>query len=62
MPMARISALKPSRDVITPINLIQDCAMLTHWRLSTVEVPEELGFQADTIVKAITDLPALLRG
>ena len=26
------------------------------------EVPEELGFQADTTVKAITDLPALLRG
>jgi hypothetical protein len=26
------------------------------------EVPEELGFQVDTTVKAITDLPALLRG
>jgi 2-haloacid dehalogenase len=29
---------------------------------STVEVPEELGFQVDTIVKAITDLAPLLRG
>ena len=29
---------------------------------TTAEVPEELGFQVDTTVKAITDLPALLRG
>ena len=35
----------------------------TFWiQRSTVEVPEELGFQADTIVKAITDLTPLLRG
>jgi 2-haloacid dehalogenase len=35
----------------------------TFWiQRSTVEVPEELGFQADTIVKAITDLAPLLRG
>jgi hypothetical protein len=34
----------------------------TFWiQRSTVEVPEELGFQADTIVNAITDLPPLLR-
>ena len=35
----------------------------TFWIQRTVaEVPEELGFQVDTTVKAITDLPALLRG
>jgi len=35
----------------------------TFWiQRSTAEVPEELGFQVDTTVKAITDLPALLRG
>jgi 2-haloacid dehalogenase len=35
----------------------------TFWiQRSTVEVPEELGFQVDTIVKAITDLAPLLRG
>jgi len=35
----------------------------TFWiQRSTAEVPEELGFQADTIVKAITDLAPLLRG
>ncbi|WP_334419685.1 MULTISPECIES: haloacid dehalogenase type II [unclassified Bradyrhizobium] len=34
----------------------------TFWiQRSTVEVPEELGFQVDTIVKAITDLAPLLR-
>jgi 2-haloacid dehalogenase len=35
----------------------------TFWiQRSAAEVPEELGFQVDTTVKAITDLPALLRG
>ncbi len=35
----------------------------TFWiQRSTVEVPEELGFQVDTIVKAITELAPLLRG
>ena len=35
----------------------------TFWiQRSTAEVPEELGFQVDTTVKAITDLPALLCG
>ena len=35
----------------------------TFWiQRSTTEVPEELGFQVDTTVKAITDLPKLLRG
>ena len=35
----------------------------TFWiQRSTTEVPEELGFQVDTTVKAITDLPELLRG
>jgi len=35
----------------------------TFWiQRSTAEVPEELGFQVDTIVKAITDLAPLLRG
>jgi 2-haloacid dehalogenase len=34
----------------------------TFWiQRSTAEVPEELGFQVDTTVKAITDLPGLLR-
>jgi 2-haloacid dehalogenase len=35
----------------------------TFWiQRSAAEVPEELGFEVDTTVKAITDLPALLRG
>ena len=35
----------------------------TFWiQRSAAEVPEELGFQVDMTVKAITDLPALLRG
>ena len=35
----------------------------TFWiQRSTAEVPEELGFQVDTTVKAITDLAPLLRG
>ncbi|XIA65714.1 haloacid dehalogenase type II [Bradyrhizobium sp. TZ2] len=35
----------------------------TFWiQRSTVEVPEELGFQVDTTVKAITELAPLLRG
>ena len=35
----------------------------TFWiQRSTAEVPEELGFKVDTTVKAITELPALLRG
>jgi 2-haloacid dehalogenase len=35
----------------------------TFWiQRSAAEVPEELGFQVDATVKAITDLPALLRG
>ena len=35
----------------------------TFWiQRTAAEVPEELGFQVDTTVKAITDLPALLRG
>ncbi len=35
----------------------------TFWiQRSTTEVPEELGFQVDTTVKAITDLAPLLRG
>ena len=29
---------------------------------SAAEVPEELGFQASAVVKAITDLTPLLRG
>ena len=35
----------------------------TFWiQRSAAEVPEELGFKADTTVKAITDLAPLLRG
>jgi len=35
----------------------------TFWiQRSAAEVPEELGFQVDATVKAITDLPAVLRG
>jgi 2-haloacid dehalogenase len=35
----------------------------TFWiQRTAAEVPEELGFQVDTTVKAITDLPALQRG
>ena len=35
----------------------------TFWiQRSAAEVPEELGFQVDTTVKAITELPAVLRG
>jgi 2-haloacid dehalogenase len=35
----------------------------TFWiQRSAAEVPEELGFKADTIVKALTDLAPLLRG
>jgi 2-haloacid dehalogenase len=35
----------------------------TFWiQRTTAETPEELGFQVDVTVKAITDLPALLRG
>jgi 2-haloacid dehalogenase len=35
----------------------------TFWiQRSAAEVPEELGFQVDTTVKAITELPSLLRG
>ncbi len=35
----------------------------TFWiQRSAAEVPEELGFQVDTIVKALTDLAPLLRG
>ena len=35
----------------------------TFWiQRSVAEVPEELGFQADTVVKALTDLAPLLRG
>lgn len=35
----------------------------TFWiQRTTAEVPEELGFQVDVTVKAITDLPELLRG
>src|SRR5437667_10579846 len=35
----------------------------TFWiQRSTAEVPEELGFQASAVVKAITDLAPLLRG
>jgi 2-haloacid dehalogenase len=35
----------------------------TFWiQRATEEVPEELGFQADTIVKALTELAPLLRG
>jgi hypothetical protein len=35
----------------------------TFWiQRTAVEVPEELGFQVDATVKAITDLPGLLHG
>jgi hypothetical protein len=35
----------------------------TFWiQRSAAEVPEELGFQASAVVKAITDLAPLLRG
>jgi hypothetical protein len=34
----------------------------TFWiQRTTAEVPEELGFQVDVTVKAITELPELLR-
>ena len=35
----------------------------TFWiQRSAAEVPEELGFEADTIVKAMTEIAPLLRG
>ena len=41
----------------------KSAGLRTFWiQRSAAETPEELGFQVDTTVKAITDLPALLRG
>ena len=41
----------------------KSAGLRTFWiQRSAAETPEELGFQIDTTVKAITDLPALLRG
>jgi hypothetical protein len=42
--------------------LSQQTATMRVERVGGAEVPEELGFQVDTTVKAITDLPELLRG
>src|SRR5215471_7474496 len=45
------------------INGAASAGLNTFWiQRSAAEVPEELGFQASAIVKAITDLAPLLRG
>ncbi len=45
------------------INGAASAGLNTFWiQRSATEVPEELGFQASAVVKAITDLAALLRG
>src|SRR5947207_857913 len=45
------------------INGAASAGLNTFWiQRSAVEVPEELGFQASAVVKAITDLAPLLRG
>jgi len=45
------------------INGAASAGLNTFWiQRSTAEVPEELGFQASAVVKAITDLAPLLRG
>lgn len=45
------------------INGAASAGLITFWiQRSAVETPEELGFQADRVVKAITDLAPLLRG
>ncbi|MBX9588073.1 MAG: haloacid dehalogenase type II [Hyphomonadaceae bacterium] len=45
------------------INGAASAGLNTFWiQRSAAEVPEELGFDAGAVVKAITDLPALLRG
>ena len=45
------------------INGAASAGLNTFWiQRSAAEVPEELGFQASAVVKAITDLPPLLRG
>ncbi len=45
------------------INGAASTGLNTFWiQRSTAEVPEELGFQASAVVKAITDLAPLLRG
>jgi 2-haloacid dehalogenase len=45
------------------INGAASAGLNTFWIQRTAsEVPEELGFQAGAVVKAITDLPPLLRG
>jgi 2-haloacid dehalogenase len=44
------------------INGAASAGLMTFWiQRTTAEVPEELGFQADAVVKAITDLAPLLR-
>lgn len=45
------------------INGAASAGLITFWiQRSAAETPEELGFQADQVVKAITDLAPLLRG
>jgi len=45
------------------INGAASAGLITFWiQRSAAETPEELGFQADGVVKAITDLAPLLRG
>jgi len=45
------------------INGAASAGLITFWiQRSAAETPEELGFQADRVVKAITDLAPLLRG
>ena len=45
------------------INGAASAGLNTFWiQRSAAEVPEELGFQASAVVKAITDLAPLLRG
>jgi 2-haloacid dehalogenase len=74
-PSPRVYNLAPERLKVTNIELgfvsannwdgagAASAGLRTFWiQRSTAEVTEELGFQVDTTVKAITDLAPLLRG
>jgi 2-haloacid dehalogenase len=63
----RMKVTKPELGFISAnswdINGAASAGLNAFWiQRSAAEVPEELGFQASAIVKAITDLPPLLRG
>ena len=63
----RLKATNPELGFISAnswdINGAASAGLNTFWiQRSAAEVPEELGFQASAIVKAITDLAPLLRG